>query len=352
MAEKHKIITDIEEIKKKYNKVIASELQDCETLKTGLFSLDEILGSGIPLGRLISIHGANSTGKSLLAAFITSVFQKTGKKALWVDAEGTYSPSFYQKLGVDTKKLEVASAQIAEECLDMIIDFARVGAYDLIVLDSVASLVPKNELEASLDENKMSELARVLSRALRIIVSECAKTKTTIILLNQVRKSLSLYGSPTTIPGGEALKFYASIMLELKKGTLYESPTERYANGEKKMIGNEIKIEAKKNKVGIPGASGSIDVYYDTGVDYIGDAFTVAVSKGIIEQAGASYSFRGEKIAIGKDKALSVLRENKALYQAIYQELEKLLDSSAPKSEIQEIKEVKKTKKIKEEPVF
>jgi len=326
MTEKTKKSLDTDELKKKYGLVIASELQDCEKLPTGLFTLDEILGAGIPLGRLMSIHGMQSTGKSLLAAYIASKFQQTQEKpVLWIDAENSIEPGFYEKLGVDVDALEVKPVDgTAEESLDMIIELSRAGIYSLIVLDSIAALVPKNELESALEDAKMTELARVLSRATRIIASECAKTKTTVILLNQVRESLNPYGPKTTLPGGNALKFFTSVMLELKKGEIYYGD-EKYADGEKKAIGNQIKIEAKKNKVGVPGASGSINIYYNTGVDYIADAFNIATNKGIIIQTGNSYSYKEVKLGVGKEKAIAKLKEDTILYDEIYKELEKTL---------------------------
>jgi recombination protein RecA len=311
MAEKNSVIeAAMEEINKKYggdgNKAIFEtkdgEISDIETIPTGCISLDYVLAcGGLPRGRIMEISGAESSGKSTLALFLVAAAQKSGGKALWLDVECAYSREYAKKVGVDVDKLILAQPTTGEEALDIVGKMVDTNEIDIIVLDSVAALVPAKELEGELIDENMALQARLMGKALRILTGSISKTKTVVIFINQERDKIGIYwGKKTTTPGGKALKFFSSIRLEVRKG-------ENILDANKDVIGNWIKVCAIKNKVGLPFRKAELELYYSRGVDVIGDLLDRAVEKGIIVKSGYTYTLGGEKIGISRDKVKEYL---------------------------------------------
>ncbi len=287
-----------------------------ESIPTGIMSLDLALGvGGFPRGRIIEIFGPEGSGKTTLALEAVASTQKLGGKALFVDVEHAFSPEYAQGLGVNIDELIVSQPDYAEQALEIIDTFVRSGAIDICVLDSVAALVPKAELEGDMGDAFMGVQARLMSQALRKLNGSISKSKTCMVFINQLREKIGVvFGNPEVTPGGRALKFYASVRLDVRR-------VESITGGDNEQKGNRIKIKVVKNKVAPPYREAIVDLIYGEGVSKMADLFDVATEAGIIKKTGSFYSFGEIKLGQGRENAIKLLEANEELLSKIKTEL-------------------------------
>src|SRR5689334_24174424 len=286
----------------------AHALKKIEVIPTGALAVDMALGvGGVPRGRVIEIFGPESSGKTTLMLHVIANAQKNGGLAAFIDAEHALDPAYAKKLGVNLEDLLVSQPDSGEEALSICETLARSNALDVIVVDSVAALVPKAELEGEMGMATMGMQARLMSQALRKLTSILAKAKTTCIFTNQLREKVGImFGNPETTPGGKALKFYASVRIDIRR-----KETMKDAAGN--AFGNHVKVKIVKNKVAPPFAEAEFDIIYNHGINKEGSILDVGVENGIVEKKGAWLQFSGELIGQGKDAAQKALAENPAL---------------------------------------
>ena len=280
------------------------------TISTGSLSLDECLGGGIPEGRIIEIYGPESSGKTTLSLHIIAEAQKKGGLAAFIDAEHALDPLYAKKLGVDTDNLLISQPDTGEQALDITETLVRSGALDVIVIDSVAALVPKAELDGDMGDSHMGLQARLMSQALRKLTGTVSKSRTSVIFINQIRHKIGvMFGSPETTTGGNALKFYASIRLDIRRiGQIKEGD---------QIVGNRTRVKVVKNKVAPPFKNTEFDIMYGEGISYEGDLLDLAVQADIVNKMGAWYSFNKEKIGQGKENAKRYLQDNENICNEI-----------------------------------
>jgi recombination protein RecA len=272
--------------------------ESVDTVPTGSYALDYVMGNGLPRGRIIELFGHESSGKSTMCSFIISQIQKRGGQCAYIDAEQAFDAEYATKIGVDTKKLYLAQTGTLEECMDIVRAFISTNQIDLIVIDSVAALTPKAEAEAEeMLKPTMGLQARLIGTSMRILSPMIGKSKTTVIFINQMREKIGAWGNPETTPGGKALKYFASIRLQVKKKEIFEGKN-------KERIGNEIEITAVKNKVAPPFRKRTVNLYYGSGIDLNADLFDEAVERGVISKSGNTYTYHGEKIGVGREDSL------------------------------------------------
>ncbi len=275
-----------------------------ESISTGSISLDAALGiGGIPRGRITEIYGPESSGKTTLTLHIIAEAQKTGGYAAFIDAEHAMDPEYAKKLGVDTDNLLISQPDTGEQALDITETLVRSGALDIIVIDSVAALVPKAELDGDMGDSHMGLQARLMSQALRKLTGSVSKSKTSVIFINQIRHKIGvMFGSPETTTGGNALKFYASIRLDIRRiGQIKEGD---------QVVGNRTRVKVVKNKVAPPFKNTEFDIMYGEGISYEGDLLDLAVQADIVNKMGAWYSYNKEKIGQGRENAKRYLQDN------------------------------------------
>lgn len=275
-----------------------------ESISTGSISLDAALGiGGIPRGRITEIYGPESSGKTTLTLHIIAEAQKTGGYAAFIDAEHAMDPEYAKKLGVDTDNLLISQPDTGEQALDITETLVRSGALDVIVIDSVAALVPKAELDGDMGDSHMGLQARLMSQALRKLTGSVSKSKTSVIFINQIRHKIGvMFGSPETTTGGNALKFYASIRLDIRRiGQIKEGD---------QVVGNRTRVKVVKNKVAPPFKNTEFDIMYGEGISYEGDLLDLAVQADIVNKMGAWYSYNKEKIGQGRENAKRYLQDN------------------------------------------
>ena len=275
-----------------------------EATPTGALSLDIALGiGGVPKGRIIEIYGPESSGKTTLAQHIVAEVQKRGGIAAFVDAEHALDPEYAKKLGVDIDQLLISQPDTGEQALEIAEELVRSGAVDIIVVDSVAALVPKAEIDGEMGDSHVGLQARLMSQALRKLTGVVNKTKTTIIFINQLRQKIGvMYGNPETTTGGNALKFYSSVRMEIRKIETLKKDGQEF--------GNRVKVKVAKNKVAPPFRIAEFDIIYGQGISKVGCILDVATDMDIIKKAGAWFSYNDEKIGQGRDKAKEFLEEN------------------------------------------
>ena len=314
--------TALANLRKKYGDGVVIQSggdgEKVETLQTGSFVLDHIMGHGLPVGRIIDVFGQESSGKSTLCMFIAGHIQKAGGTVAFIDAEHAYDMTYASTLGIDTGKLLVSQPSTLEETFDIIRAYAATNAVNLVIVDSVAALTPKSELEGEeMLKDTIAIQARLMSKALRIITGPVAKSKMTVIFISQLRDKIGvMFGEKTVASGGKALKFYASLRLSVARG-------EKIKGKNDEQIGNVLKITAVKNKVAPPFRSGEITLYYGSGIDMVKDTFDTAVAHEVIAKVGNTYSFNNKKLGVGEDSTIVAMQKDGALYESIRDEIVK-----------------------------
>ena len=274
------------------------------SVSTGCLSLDVALGvGGVPRGRIIEVYGPESSGKTTLALHIVAEAQKAGGYAAYIDAEHAVDPEYSKNLGVNTEELLISQPDTGEQALEICETLVRSGAVDVIVIDSVAALVPRAELEGDMGDTHVGLQARLMYQALRKLTGTVSRSNTTVIFINQIREKIGvMFGSPETTPGGRALKFYSSIRMEIRRITSLKDGGE--------MVGSRVRVKVVKNKVAPPFKQTEFDIMYGQGISYEGDVLDLAVSGDIVEKTGAWYSFEDTKIGQGRENSKTYLKEN------------------------------------------
>lgn len=296
---------------------------DVEVIPTGSLTLDMALGvGGLPRGRVIEIYGPESSGKTTVALHVVAEAQKMGGEAAFIDAEHALDPVYAKKLGVDIDNLIVAQPDTGEQALDIAEALVRSGALDVIVVDSVAALVPKAEIDGEMGDSHVGLLARLMSQALRKLTAVISKSGTVVIFINQLREKVGvMYGNPETTPGGRALKFFSSVRLDVRRGEVIKNGTE--------LIGNKTKVKIVKNKVAPPFKTAEFDILYGEGISKEGNILDFAVENNIIKKSGAWFSYNGEKIGQGRDNVRKYMVENKEFTTEIDRQVRELLKNNS-----------------------
>ena len=284
---------------------------EIEAISTGSIGLDIGLGiGGLPRGRIVEIYGPESSGKTTLALHVVAEAQKTGGTCAFVDAEHALDPSYARKLGVDIDELLISQPDAGEQALEIADTLVRSGAIDVLVIDSVAALVPKAELEGEMGDTHVGLQARLMSQALRKLTSSIAKSNCLVIFINQIRLKIGvMFGSPETTTGGNALKFYASVRLDIRRIGAIKDRDE--------VVGNQTRVKVVKNKMAPPFRVVEFDIMYGEGISKMGEVLDLGVNAGIVEKSGAWFSYDGQRVGQGRENAKTFLREHPEMAQAI-----------------------------------
>ena len=344
-AEKLKALQlTLDKLEKSYGKGSVMKLGDApveaiDSISTGSISLDIALGiGGVPKGRVIEIYGPESSGKTTLATHIIAEAQKKGGIAAFIDAEHAFDKGYAKKLGVDVDNLLISQPDNGEQALEIADNLIRSGAIDVIVIDSVAALVPKAEIEGEMGDSHVGLQARLMSQALRKLSGSINKTNTIVIFINQLREKVGImFGNPETTPGGKALKYYASVRLDIRRGEQLKTGSD--------VIGNKTTVKVVKNKVAPPFKTAVVDIMYGEGVSKEGELLDLASEIGIVEKSGAWYAYKGNKIGQGKENAKLYLKENKNIANEIEEQVREhydiMVDKKKKKVDKKTEKEVK-----------
>jgi recombination protein RecA len=314
--------------------------KDIQVFSTGSLGLDIALGiGGLPRGRVVEIYGPESSGKTTLALHVIAECQKQGGTAAFIDAEHALDPTYAEKLGVKVGDLLISQPDTGEQALEIADMLVRSSAVDMVVVDSVAALTPKAEIEGEMGDQHMGLQARLMSQALRKLTGNIKRANTLVVFINQIRMKIGvMFGNPETTTGGNALKFYASVRLDIRR-------TGSIKKGEE-VIGNETKVKVVKNKVAPPFRTAEFEILYDQGISREGEIIELGVLHELIEKSGAWYDYKGKHMGQGKESARDFLKENKENAQEIEAQLRaKLLTSAINKQEKKEDKKEDKTKK-------
>ncbi len=298
-------------------------------ISTGSISFDAALGvGGVPRGRVIEIFGPESSGKTTITLQIIAEAQKAGGLAAFVDAEHALDPGYAKKLGVDVDNLLVSQPDYGEQALEIVEALVKSGAIDVLVVDSVAALVPKAELDGEMGDSHMGLQARLMSQALRKLTGTVSKSRTCLIFINQIREKIGvMFGNPETTTGGRALKFYSSVRVDIRRiGAVKEGDT---------VTGSRTKVKVVKNKVAAPFRDAEFDILYGEGISREGDVLDLAVLHNIVEKSGAWYSYAGERIGQGRENVRSFLKENKDVFARVDAELRKKLNIAPAKDAVE-----------------
>lgn len=287
------------------------EIENVEVVPTGSLSLNAALGvGGYPKGRIIEIYGPESSGKTTLAIHAIAEAQRQGGIAAFIDAEHAFDRFYAEKLGVDTDNLLISQPDNGEQALEIAENLIRSAAIDIIVIDSVAALTPKAEIEGEMGENKVGLQARLMSQALRKLTSAISRTNTVCIFINQLREKIGvMFGNPETTTGGNALKFYASVRIDIRRVTSIKDGDE--------VIGNEVRCKVVKNKVAPPFRKAEFDILFGVGISRVGEIVDLGVEYGIIKKSGSFFSYNGTKIAQGRDATKRVIGDNPELAEEL-----------------------------------
>lgn len=299
-----------------------SSYQKVDVIPTGCLTLDLALGiGGIPRGRIIEIYGPESSGKTTVSLHIVAEAQKMGGRAAFIDAEHALDPIYAERLGVNTKELYVAQPDDGEQALNICDTLIRSGAFDIIVIDSVAALTPKAEIDGEMGDNHVGLQARMMSQALRKMTSVSSKSKTAVVFINQLREKIGvMFGNPETTTGGKALKFYASVRLDVRK-------TDTIKDGQN-VIGNRTKVKVVKNKLAPPFKVAEFDIMYGTGISQSGCILDTAIDLGIVKKSGAWFSYNDEKIGQGKENTKAYLEKNPEVMNEIEAKVREILSGN------------------------
>ncbi|HPD08060.1 MAG TPA: recombinase RecA, partial [bacterium] len=286
-----------------------------DAVSSGCLSLDLALGvGGVPRGRIIEIYGPESSGKTTLAQHIIAEVQKQGGIAAFIDAEHALDPEYAKKIGVNIDEMLISQPDTGEQALEILETLVRSNAVDVVVVDSVAALVPKKEIEGDMGDLQMGSQARLMSQALRKLTGVISKSKTIVIFINQLRMKIGvMFGNPETTTGGTALKFYASVRIDIRK-------IAQIKQGDK-MIGNRVKCKIVKNKVAAPFKSCEFDIMYNEGISIAGDLLDTGVQRGTVTKTGNSYSFGEIKLGVGRENAKAFLKEHPELMSQIREQI-------------------------------
>lgn len=313
---KKALLTALANIEKQFGKGAimrmedGAEPQDIETVSTGSLGLDLALGvGGLPRGRIIEIFGPESSGKTTLALHVIAEMQKTGGTCAFVDAEHALDVQYAQKLGVDLPELLISQPDTGEQALEITDALVRSGSVDLVVVDSVAALTPKSEIEGDMGESLPGLQARLMSQALRKLTGSITRSKSMVIFINQIRMKIGGYGNPETTTGGNALKFYSSVRLDIRRiGAIKRSD---------EVIGNQTRVKVVKNKVAPPFKQVEFDILYGEGISHLGEVIDIGSELGVLEKSGAWYSYNGSRLGQGKEKVRDYLHDNPELAKEI-----------------------------------
>ena len=340
MAEKNKALeTALLQIEKKYGQGAVMRLGEStalnvEAISTGSIALDMATGiGGLPKGRIVEIYGPESSGKTTLALHVVAEAQKAGGDAAFVDAEHALDPVYAKNLGVDVDSLLVSQPDNGEQALEIVEALARSGALDVIVVDSVAALVPRAEIDGEMGDSHVGLQARLMSQALRKLTGVISKSNTIIIFINQLREKVGIvYGNPEVTTGGRALKFYSTIRMDVRRVESLKG-----TGGE--FIGNRTKVKIVKNKVAPPFKIAEFDIMYGEGISHVGEVLDMAAQLGIVKKSGAWFSYDGERLGQGRDNVKNLLRENTELCETIYKQVREAMsqvnepeEKNAPKA--------------------
>lgn len=307
----------IDKLEKTYGKGTVMKLSDEQivdipAIATGSLGLDIALGiGGMPRGRIIEVYGPESSGKTTLSLHCIAEAQKNGGMAAFIDAEHAFDKAYAERLGIDTENLYISQPDNGEQALEIAENLIRSSAIDVIVIDSVAALVPKGELEGEMGDSKLGLQARLMSQALRKLTGAISKTGCVCIFINQLREKIGIvFGNPETTTGGNALKFYASVRLDIRKVTTIK-------DAEGQVMGNRVKVKVAKNKVAPPFKVVEFDILYGEGISRVGEVLDLGVGLGIIQKAGAWFSYDGGKLAQGREAVKALLKDNPELLETI-----------------------------------
>ncbi len=313
----------LDQIEKQFGKGAIMKLgedhagSNVEFISTGCLSLDLALGGGIPKGRVVEVYGPESSGKTTLTLHAIAEVQRKGGTAAFIDAEHALDPSYAQRIGVDVANLLLSQPDNGEQALEITETLVRSNAVDLIVVDSVAALVPRAEIEGEMGDSLPGLQARLMSQALRKLTGVISRSKATVIFINQIRMKIGImFGNPETTTGGNALKFYASVRMDIRR-------IGQIKQGEE-IIGNRTRVKVVKNKIAPPFKETEFDIMYNEGISRWGDIIDLAASRGVVDKAGAWYSYKGDKIAQGREAAKAYLKDNPKLAEEITKQIAQL----------------------------
>jgi recombination protein RecA len=317
----------LESIEKQFGKGSIMKLgeshhADVETTPTGALSLDIALGGGIPKGRVVEIYGPESSGKTTLSLHAIAEVQRAGGTAAFIDAEHALDPSYAKRIGVDIDNLLLSQPDNGEQALEIVETLVRSNAVDLIVVDSVAALVPRAEIEGEMGDSLPGLQARLMSQALRKLTGIISRSKGTVIFINQIRMKIGvMFGNPETTTGGNALKFYSSVRMDIRR-------IGQIKQGEE-IIGNRVRVKVVKNKVAPPFRQAEFDINYNEGISYIGDVLDLAANDNIIEKAGAWYAYEGQKVGQGRTAAITYLKDNPKVLAEVVKKVKDTAEAAA-----------------------
>ena len=300
-------------------------------ISTGSISFDAALGvGGFPRGRVIEVFGPESSGKTTITLQVIAEAQRNGGMAAFVDAEHALDPAYAKKLGVDVDNLLVSQPDSGEQALEITEALVRSGAIDVLVVDSVAALVPKAELDGEMGDSHVGLQARLMSQALRKLTGTVAKSRTSLVFINQIREKIGvMFGNPETTTGGRALKFYSSVRVDIRRIAAVKEGDQ--------VVGSRTKVKIVKNKVAAPFREAEFDILYGEGISREGDVLDLGVANNIVEKSGAWYSYAGERIGQGRENTRTYLKENKEVFARMDAEVRKKLNIGAAKADIPEV---------------
>ncbi len=314
----------IKQIERQYGKGAVMKLGEAppvqiEAIPTGSLALDHALGvGGVPRGRVVEIYGPESSGKTTLATQIVAEAQRAGGQAAFIDAEHAFDATYAEKLGVNVDELLVAQPDTGEQALEICDMLVRSGALDVVVIDSVAALVPRAEIEGEMGDSHVGIQARLMSQALRKLTGTISRTRTTVVFINQIREKIGvMFGSPETTPGGRALKFYSSVRLDIRRIGAVKDGTE--------VVGNRTRVKVVKNKVAPPFREAEFDIIYGEGVSSLGELVDMAVDNDVITKSGSWFSYEGDTVGQGRDATKQWLRDNPEARDEITMHVKQLL---------------------------